>query len=76
MSIHSVTDEDFHWLVRSGFVKNYKVCFLCGEPNAECFVYWHGSTASIAMHERCADILANHLVKDAANHRLKYGRNG
>ena len=75
VSVHSVKDPNFYTLVHNGFVKNHKVCFLCGRPNGTSFVYWHGATARIALHESCADRLASHLVKDAADHRMKYGRN-
>ena len=46
-------------------------CFLCGEPLPDTFVFWHGITGAIGLCEGCADTLAVHLMKDAADVRLR-----
>jgi len=65
MSVHHPGVE-LNWLAENAIVSNHEACFLCGEPIEGSFVYWQGSTGSIALHEGCADHLGWDLVKDAA----------
>jgi len=62
------------WLTDNGFVSNHEACFLCGEPILGSFVFWHGCTGSIALHEDCANRLGFDLVKDSAILRLDQAR--
>jgi len=60
--------------ILDGHIENYESCFLCGNPISGPFVYWHGSTGDIALHESCADYLAWNLVKDSATLRMEESR--
>lgn len=71
MSFHNTASEETRTWSIAGHLSNYELCFVCGASIQDWFVYWHGCTGSIALHEACADRLGIDLLKDASCVRLE-----
>ncbi len=79
MSIHTKTDAsaDLSPLLD----QEPKDCFFCGKPlfgNRELstggFVHWQGMTATISLHQFCAEQLGIHLIQDARSLAARTGK--